>query len=330
MSNFMHKVKDAMTDHDKEADRGFRDQEAYGSSNAPTDTTNTNTNTNPSARGSNPFGSTRSGDGSGTGGTRHTRFNGDSTTTGMGTRNPADGGGVGRATNAGPHDSAVANKMDPRVDSDQDHRANQARNTGTGTGTGNTGTQRPNVTTAEGFNPSNTASLGRNQNKDQNMNQDLNQQQQQQPGRQGFDNHKSTEDSYNKSTQEHQSHSGSADQLGSEDNYNLSTQENKSHSTTSHAAPCQTAQNPNMNVGGAMGSGGIQGGQGMGQGQSGFGGNAAAGGSGVGDNSGMGQSQGLQGQGQGQNVDPMNKMDPRVTRANEQQSLAGNQRGAGY
>jgi hypothetical protein len=64
----MHKVKDAMTDRDKDADR-FNEpgQESYGSSNAPT-----NTNTNPSGK-TNPFGSTRSGDGA----TRHTRFNGE-------------------------------------------------------------------------------------------------------------------------------------------------------------------------------------------------------------------------------------------------------------
>jgi hypothetical protein len=41
------------------------------------------------------------------------------------------------SSNAGPHDSNLANKADPRVDSDRDHRAGySAAGTGTGTGTG--------------------------------------------------------------------------------------------------------------------------------------------------------------------------------------------------
>lgn len=51
-----------------------------------------------------------------------------------------------------------------------------------------------------------------------------------------------------------------------------------------------------------------------------FGGNAAAGGSSYG---GAGGQSGAQ----TQNADPMNKLDPRTTRAAEQQNLAGNQRG---
>ncbi|KAJ5645442.1 hypothetical protein N7507_011453 [Penicillium longicatenatum] len=303
MSNFMHKVKDAMTDRDKDADR-FNEpgQESYGSSNAPT-----NTNTNPSGK-TNPFGSTRSGDGA----TRHTRFNepqnvGEPTNTGMGSQNIGGSGSdpyastrAGGATNAGPHDSAMANKMDPRVDSDMDNRANQARTEG----------DRPNVAQAQGFNPSNTSSLRQQQQQQQPQQQSSMQQPMQQPGMQGFDNHKSSEENYSKSTQEHSSHSQpTSDQMSSQDDYNTSTQENKSHSSTSHAAPCQT------NVGGQTGGMG-------GNAQPNFGGDAAAGGSSLG-GTGAGRS------GQAQNADPMNKLDPRVTRANEQQNLAGNQRG-GY
>lgn len=34
-------------------------------------------------------------------------------------------GGLSHSTNAGPHDSNLANKVDPRVDSDLDHRGNR-------------------------------------------------------------------------------------------------------------------------------------------------------------------------------------------------------------
>jgi hypothetical protein len=39
------------------------------------------------------------------------------------------------STNVGPHSTNVSNKLDPRIDSDADHRANPASNVG-GTGTG--------------------------------------------------------------------------------------------------------------------------------------------------------------------------------------------------
>ncbi|KAJ5745226.1 hypothetical protein N7520_010408 [Penicillium odoratum] len=284
MSNFMHKVKDAMTDRDKE-DRTYRDDDNYGS-NAPGTETN-----NPSDRPTNPFGHSR-GDTTGS----HTRFNEPSNVDSTNTKGSHNTGPTGSdsyasarsgATNAGPHDSATANKLDPRVDSDQDHRANQG-----------TMGSRSNV------GPHDSAMANK---MDPRVDSD-----------QAFDNHKKSEENYSKATQEHKAHTQPGEmgnELKSEDDYSSSLQENKTHSTTSHAAPCQEA-------GGLGGQQGMAGQQGMG-GQQGFGGNAAAGGSG-----GMGMSGGQGGvQSQGQNVDPMNKLDPRVTRANEQQSNVGNQRG---
>lgn len=73
MSNFMHKVKDAMTDRDKDTDRyNEPGQDNYGSSNAPLSSNTDTKANNSSGRSSNPFGSTRSGDGAG----HQTRFNG--------------------------------------------------------------------------------------------------------------------------------------------------------------------------------------------------------------------------------------------------------------
>ncbi|KAJ6010611.1 hypothetical protein N7451_002023 [Penicillium sp. IBT 35674x] len=338
MSNFMHKVKDAMTDRDRDTDRGYNDpsQDNYGSSNAPTNT-GTDTKANHPGRSSNPFGSTRSGEGTGRSGT-----------------DPYAQSRAGGATNAGPHDSSMANKMDPRVDSDMDNRANQARtgnqNLGGSSGSdpygqsrtggssnagphdssmankmdprvdsdmdnrasqGRTEGDRPNVTHAQGFNPSNTSTSRQGQQQQQPGMQQQSGMQQQQPGMQAFDNHKKSEENYSKNTQEHSSHSQPGEygsDMNTQDDHSTSMQENKSHSTTSHAAPCQT------NVGAESGGMG-------GTAQPSFGGNAAAGGSSYGD-TGAGRSGG-----QAQNVDPMNKLDPRTTRANEQQNMAGNQRG---
>ncbi|RBQ68290.1 hypothetical protein VDGD_00159 [Verticillium dahliae] len=50
------------------------------------------------------------------------------------------------STNAGPHDSNLANKADPRVDSDRDHRGT----TGTGYGSSTTGTGYDNTTSGLG------------------------------------------------------------------------------------------------------------------------------------------------------------------------------------
>lgn len=56
-------------------------------------------------------------------------------TTGYGTGTYGTTGTTGRSTNAGPHDSNLANKADPRVDSDRDHRANPVSSAGNGYGT---------------------------------------------------------------------------------------------------------------------------------------------------------------------------------------------------
>ncbi|KAJ5792281.1 uncharacterized protein N7503_008259 [Penicillium pulvis] len=356
MSNFMHKVKDAMTDRDRDTDRGYNEpgQDNYGTG------TDTKGSTNHPSRSSNPFGSSRSGEGTGRSGTdpyAQTRAGG-ATNAGphdssMGNKmdprvdsdmdNRASQGRTGNqnlggssgsdpytqsrtggASNAGPHDSSMGNKMDPRVDSDmgmlshistnipnleikansspyQDNRASQGRTEG----------ERPNVAHAQGFNPSNTSYKQGQQQQQPGMQQQSGMQQQQ-PGMQAFDNHKKSEENYSKNTQEHSSHSQPGEfgsDMSTEDDHSTSMQENKSHSTTSHAAPCQT--NTGAESGGMGGTA-----------QPSFGGNAAAGGSSYG-----GAGAGGQSGAQAQNVDPMNKLDPRTTRAAEQQNLAGNQRG---
>ncbi|EED20992.1 cell surface protein, putative [Talaromyces stipitatus ATCC 10500] len=70
------------------------------------------------------------------------------------------------STNAGPHDSNVANKVDPRVDSDRDHRAgysaagtgNTTAGTGISSGTGTTGTSYGAGTS--GYDSTNTTASG--------------------------------------------------------------------------------------------------------------------------------------------------------------------------
>ncbi|KAL3424102.1 cell surface protein [Phlyctema vagabunda] len=65
------------------------------------------------------------------------------TTAGHNTTGHTTGTGYGTSTNAGPHDSNLANKADPRIDSDRDNRANPSSHVGGTTGhntTGHTGT----------------------------------------------------------------------------------------------------------------------------------------------------------------------------------------------
>lgn len=102
---------------------------------------------------------------------------------------------------------------------------------------------------------------------------------------------------------------GSDNHMTSEENYSTSTQEHKSHSSTSHTAPGQMGSQAQPGFGGG--------------GQQNFGGGAAPGGSSYNDN-----TSGIRGQSGGQNTDPMNKLDPRVNRSNQQQNTIGNQRGA--
>jgi len=116
-------------------------------------------------------------------------------------------------TNAGPHDSKVANKLEPRVDSDLDYRAGKPGMASQGVG----------GTPAQGTNTGNMPPTG-------------------QPRTSGIDNYTADEDKYNKSTQEHKAHTqpgmpGLGNQATSEDDFRSSTQEHKTHSSTSHTAP---------------------------------------------------------------------------------------------
>lgn len=132
-----------------------------------------------------------------------------------------------------------------------------------------------------------------------------------QPRTSGVDNHLSSEDDYNKSTQETKSQSqpaGNYDPRGqqtSEESHKTATQEHKSHSATTHMMPCQT------NLQNELGTDNLAA-------EQGFGGNAAGGSS----TSGASEPTGAQ------TADPLNKIDPRVTRSNQQSNVA-NQRG-GY
>ncbi|KGO76044.1 hypothetical protein PITC_012010 [Penicillium italicum] len=114
--------------------------------------------------------------------------------------------------NAGPHDSKLANKIDPLIDSEMENRTQFS------------GATDPQMSSNA---PSNMASHG-------------------QPRTQGVDNHVSSEVDYNKLTNEKKSQSRPSDsynskgQWASEESHKSSTQEHKSHSATSHAMPGQT------------------------------------------------------------------------------------------
>ncbi|RFU29810.1 hypothetical protein B7463_g6525, partial [Scytalidium lignicola] len=84
------------------------------------------------------YGSTTGTTGTGYGSTTGTAgTTGYGSTTGTGP-NTGFAGGLSNSTNAGPHESNVANKIDPRVDSDLDHRGNRS-NANTGGVFGTTG-----------------------------------------------------------------------------------------------------------------------------------------------------------------------------------------------
>jgi len=59
-------------------------------------------------------------------------------------------GGISHSTNAGPHDSNLANKVDPRVDSDLDGRGNRHGATTTGAGAGILGAHGSHATAGSG------------------------------------------------------------------------------------------------------------------------------------------------------------------------------------
>jgi hypothetical protein len=207
MSNFMHKVKEAVSDH--------RDRDRVPN-NETTGTHNTFSSTDPYAKDpaasqNNPTMNPETGTGANQG------FNNQGTTRAPDTY----GSGMSdtNTANAGPHNSKVANKLDPRVDSDLDHRAQ------------NQGMAPQNVGgTTQGMDAGNMAPTG-------------------QPRTFGTDNHTANEDNLNKSTQQRKAHTqpgmpGTGTQATSEDTFNSSTQEHKSHSSTSHATPCTGGMNP--------------------------------------------------------------------------------------
>ncbi|KAJ5455594.1 uncharacterized protein N7458_003858 [Penicillium daleae] len=202
MSNFMHKFKDAVTDrHDQDsvppneapgAQSAYKPTNPYAKDSAPTQNNpSMNDEFGPEAR-------------RGIGNTGAARVpDTGSATTGTST------------TNAGPHNSKLGNKMDPRVDSDLDHRAQNPRTMGA----------QNTVGARQAMNTGDMAPSGH-------------------PRTYGTDNHAANEDNYNKATQEHNRHSepgapGSGVQFTSEDNSSSSTQEHKSHTATTHATPCE-------------------------------------------------------------------------------------------
>ncbi|KAF3934409.1 hypothetical protein ABW19_dt0203284 [Dactylella cylindrospora] len=75
-------------------------------------------------------------------GATNTRTMGNTGTTGMTGMTGMTGSGYNQSTNYGPHDSNLANKLDPRVDSDRDgsRTAGTTYGTGMGSTTGNQGT----------------------------------------------------------------------------------------------------------------------------------------------------------------------------------------------
>ncbi|OOQ81598.1 hypothetical protein PEBR_42412 [Penicillium brasilianum] len=250
MSNIMHKVKDAMTEnHDRDRapnTEGPETHHTYRSSNPyakdPASQNNPST-MNPESGSGNTFGlrgqgtakepdtfdSTPGGrtthglgsQGAAKGTDTYESTPGGRTTHGLRSQGAAKGPDTygstttgGNTVNAGPHDSKLANKLDPRVDSDLDHRAQNA---------GTMGSQ--NVGAApQGMNTGNTAASG-------------------QPRAFGSDHHRTDEDNHNKANQEHKLRTepgppGTGSQVTSEESYNSSSQEHKSHSTTTHTAPC--------------------------------------------------------------------------------------------
>jgi hypothetical protein len=136
MSNLIHKVKDAMTDHDMNAPRAGGSQashKSYETPHPPTTESDSNEhkssgmNTSSGVGSNNPYGSdSRSGNEPGTYrddsemGSRGGHSNSDNYGSAATGRHDLTSAGQDSSSdlNAGPHDSRTANKMDPRVDSD--------------------------------------------------------------------------------------------------------------------------------------------------------------------------------------------------------------------
>ncbi|OOQ84955.1 hypothetical protein PEBR_28415 [Penicillium brasilianum] len=139
MSNIIHKVKDALTDHGdkhhdstKSSNHGPHDSNIANTADPRVDSDRSNLNTHSTAT------------------TGHSSTQPLATGAGANTYESA------RSSNHGPHDSNVANKVDPRVDSDRDSRAAYGTtSTGLGShstsaGVGSTGLGSHNTSTGVG------------------------------------------------------------------------------------------------------------------------------------------------------------------------------------
>ncbi|KAJ5683133.1 hypothetical protein N7462_006298 [Penicillium macrosclerotiorum] len=205
--------------------------------------------------------------------------------------------------NAGPHRTKMANKLDPRIDSDLDSSAKQD-------------TVAPQTSTAGA------------QGIDSKSNMPI----QQQPFNKGVDNHTSSEENFDKSTQEHRSHhepgqygfdaNQAPGEMG-EENYSSSTQEHRDHKTTSHVTPCPprtmgSERMPENNVGQNSGNNTAP---------PSFGGNAAGGSS-------YNENMGARGPDNMQSAAPSQKLGTGtgagLNRPPEQQDMTAGQQRAGY
>jgi hypothetical protein len=302
MSNFVHKVKDAITDHDKPVTRSQAAEErTHGTANPFTSNYNNRQNA-PGMNNPTTTGSTLNRPDDGTGNiapeskaqyNQHANYPTSSATESQPSsynRNSSSMPGDSSSTstspdiNAGPHNSKIANKLDPRVDSDLDNRANpnqapigtqRASNTGQNTKPNTTQHQQGLKGTNQGNMPTQQQQKPLTQGQGQNL--------QGQGQGMGMDSHTSTEDNFNKSTQEHHSQNqpaqpsnlGQATGDALNEDHSTSTQENKSHKSTSHVSPCTTA----AGTGAGAGAGEQMFQNNPAQGD--FGGNAAGGSSGM-------------------------------------------------
>ncbi|KAJ5261032.1 hypothetical protein N7478_011627 [Penicillium angulare] len=277
MSNFVHKVKDAISDHDKPVTRSQTSTDpnpnranpftsGYGrNQNAPRmsheeDTDpgfngpgNTGYGTDPNSKTQTPYGENQRG------ATRASEASQPSSDIRNSAFSPDDASSRSTSSsdmNAGPHQSKLANKLDPRVDSDNGLQRGNAGNKGMNPSNmpaqqAPSGLQRENAGN-KGMNPSNMpaqqAPSGLQRENVGNKGMNPSNMPAQQPGlSQGVDNHSSSEDNFSKSTEEHrhQNQPAQFDYDGNQvpgethdEDFSTSTEEQKSHKTTSHISPC--------------------------------------------------------------------------------------------
>ncbi|KAJ6024739.1 hypothetical protein N7540_005536 [Penicillium herquei] len=233
MSNFVHKVKDAITDHEKPVTRS---QVSGNRTNSATNPFSSGYNESQSAPKTNnkderDYIANRpdhSGYNDVSGPDPNTKnFEYEDQPTSTATETNAsyprpDYSDPSRSTNKnpGPHQSGLANKLDPRVDTGSERRADQT----------SAGPQTGNVSSAGGMDPRHTAASQPISDK-------------------GMDQHTSSEDNFSRSTQEHRSQQqpiqhSAAGQAGSED-FETSTEEQKSHKSSSHISPCTSTTTKN-------------------------------------------------------------------------------------